>query len=46
MSLDVSDMFTNISVEHTVEIIKNNNLGQYQYKSDLIKVLTVWVNQN
>ena len=46
MSLDVSDMFTNISVEKTVDIITNNNLGQYPYKSDLIKFLTVCEHQN
>ena len=46
MSLDVKDMFSNIPVERTIEIIKNNSLIKVEYKEQLIEILRTRVNQN
>ena len=46
ISLDVKDMFTNITVNKVIKLIKDNNMGEYRYKKQLMKVIKECVNQN
>ena len=46
MSLDVKDMFTNIPINKTINLIKGNNLGGFEYKNQFIDLILVCVKQN
>ena len=46
ISLDVMNMFTNITVHKVIKLINDNNVGEYRYKKQSIKVVKECVNQN
>ena len=46
ISLDVKDMFTNITVNKVIKLINDNNKGEYRYKKQMLKVIKECVNQN
>ena len=46
MSLDVKDMFINIPITETIELIKNNRLNNVEYKEQLIEISVVCAKQN
>ena len=39
ISLDVKDMFINITVNKVIKLINDNNMGEYRYKKQSIKVV-------
>ena len=49
ISLDIKDMYSNVPINETIQIISNqlNNLGKNsQYSNQLIKLLNITLNQN
>lgn len=46
VTIDVKDMYTNISIRRVIELIKSNRMKEYQYKGQLIKNIEVCMEQN
>jgi Reverse transcriptase (RNA-dependent DNA polymerase) len=46
MSLDIKDMYTNIPIAKTVEIIKKNKLSNVEWKNEIIEGLELCLSQN
>ena len=42
----IRDRFTNITVNKVIKLINDNNMGEYMYKKQLMKVIKECVNQN
>ena len=41
MSFDVKDVFTNILITETIELIKNNSLNNVEYKEQLLSLIHI-----
>ena len=46
MSLDVKDMYANIPIAKTVEIMKKNKLGKVEWKNEITEGLELCLSQN